>query len=268
MEGRRAMSGSGRDLWVLVTLPQINQVAVQVDDPSEDDQPGYGRQSIGDIKKLTFVAATTSCLSTGAGSATTGGLVMPVGNANSFSCGGGSDAAGVRSGNSFLTTVGDVTISDVGATVAGVPVAAAAAVAAAVAGPATAAAYLIGGNVVFGTDGTEGTASTGLTDLMIIGSAFVLSIVDFLDGCFFVDRIGLGGSSVETGPAGVEVLIADGDFSFFSSLAGVLGIAGEGVGGGETSEISMTLDESRLDSSSLCARSCRYSSSSCRLRSS
>lgn len=180
------------------------------------------------------------------------------------------------SGSSCLTTVGEETISEVGATEAGVPVAAAAAVAAAVAGPATAAAYRIGGNAAFGADATGGAASAagvaGLMDL-IMGSAFVLSIVDFLDGCF-LPMIGLVGSSLAGAPPApeVEVLMVDVGFSFFSSLAGVLATAGAGagagVGGGESSVRSMTLDESRLESSSLCARSCRYSSSSCRLRSS
>ena len=212
---------------------------------------------------------TESCL----GVDSTGGeFVLPLGAGASFSCVCGPDAAGVESGSSVLTTVGDDTISEVGATVAGVPVAAAAAVAAAVAGPATAAAYRIGGKAALGADGTGAGASAegvaGLIDL-IMGSAFVLSIVDFLEGCFFA-KIGLEGSSLDGGPPGVEVLMADVGLSFFSSLAGVLATAGAGAGveGGEFSVISMTLEESRFESSSCWAKSCRYSSSSCRLRSS
>lgn len=182
----------------------------------------------------------------GVGSDTCAGLVVLEGRVNSFSCCGGSEAAGVRSGNSVLTVVGDATGSFC-VTVAGVLVAAAAAVAAAVAGPATAAAYRIGGSVVLGTAGTGGAGSAGLMDL-IIGSAFVLSIVDFLDGCF-LPCIGLEGSSTVVGPAGVdvEVLMAGVDFSFFSSFAGVLMMDG---GGGEDSEGSTRLAESRLDRSS------------------
>lgn len=190
--------------------------------------------------------------------------MRPAGAASSFSCSGGSEAAGVRSGSSVLMAEGEVTGS-CWVTVAGVPDATAAAVAAAVAGPATAAAYRIGGKVVFGTLGTGGAGSAGLAAL-IMGSALVLSIVDFLDGCF-LPWIGLDGSSAAAAPAGVEVdvLRAGVDFSFFSSFAGVFMTDG---GGGEASVGSTILAESRFDRSSLCEMSCRYSSSSCKLRSS
>jgi hypothetical protein len=100
-------------------------------------------------------------------------------------------------------------------------------------------------------------------------STFVLSRVDFLEGCF-LDKIGLGGSSgrpeVETeGLAADAEADMDPDLSFLSSLAGVLTAE---TGGVVDSFMSIAEDESRLERSSLCDKSCRYSSSSCRLRSS
>lgn len=114
--------------------------------------------------------------------------------------------------------------------------------------PATAAAYRIGGREAFaegvGTAGTGGMLS--LFPTILIGSAFVLSMVDFRDSCF-LPCIGLGGSS---SPGVVAALTAGVDFlSLSSSLAGVLG----GAGDANVSLISATEESSRFELSSLCA---------------
>ena len=143
---------------------------------------------------------------------------------------------------------------------------------AAVVGPATAAAYLIGGILVF-VAGTAGVGSAFVGVAFIGNSAFVLSRVDFLDGCFFAN-IGLGGSSI--GPLGLLAdteaeaeawAEADMEMEGALSFAGVFNAVAV-TGGVVASLASMAEDESKLDKSSLCEMSCRYSSSSCRLRSS
>ena len=168
----------------------------------------------------------------------------------------------MSSGNSDLLSTGEAETSCPDTEGAG------AAAEAAVAGPATAAAYLIGGILVFCVGvGTGGTVSFAFGNSAL---ALVLSRVDFLEICFLA-KIGLGGSSV----VGPEVgLAADADAeavdtvrSFLSSFAGVLSAVAV-TGGVVASVTSMADDESRLDRSSLCDMSCRYSSSSCRLRSS
>jgi hypothetical protein len=150
----------------------------------------------------------------GADSATGAGLCT--GKDNSFSSRGGSEIAGVSSGNSDLFSTGDAETSCPDTEVAaGAGAGAVDVEVEVVVGPATAAAYLIGGILVFAV----GTGGVGSAFVTFGNSAFVLSKVDFLDGCFLA-MIGLGGSSI--GGAGLDAdegIEIDGE----RSLAGVLG---------------------------------------------
>lgn len=179
--------------------------------------------------------------------------------------------AGESTGNSSLVRTGDVI--SVGDIIAGADDAATAA--------AAAAAYLIGGRAALGgggaeavvpaaagaVEGTGGTGGASAPRPNFGNSAFVLSIVLFRL-VVFLDKMGEGGSSVETDvdATSLEALLAGVAFFGGSSFAGVLGA---GVGAGDDSMGSTSDAESR-DCSSWCNPNspAPKSSSSRRLRSS